>query len=135
MILLLSYNFYQKLKMEQHHIDSIIPVIKSLFDIKYDRFAHVNSEGYMENSIVLNDYAYDADDDYDSEINNILVENLEGLEILEEANLITIFNYNGVEFMMFQYASIDFDSMYFVFTLCNKEPEFQVSNRKSELDC
>lgn len=121
--------------MEQHHIDSIIPVIKSLFDIKYDRFAHVNSEGYMENSIVLYDYAYDADDDYDSEINNILVENLEGLEILEEANLITIFNYNSVKFMMCQYASIDFDSMYFVFTLYDKEPEFQISNRKSELDC
>ena len=100
MILLLSYIFYQKLKMEQHHIDSIIPVIKSLFDIKYDRFAHVNSEGYMENSIVLHDYAYDADDDYDSEINNILVENLEGLEILEEANLITIFNYNGVNIII-----------------------------------
>jgi len=127
---------FTKRKMEQHHVNSLVSIIKSLFDPKYDKFVHVNNEGYIENTIVFSDINCDVDDyDYDSTIINLLLENLEGLEILSEGNLVYVFRYNGVNFLMCLYASIDFDSVYFVLSLQDKVSGFNESKCENELDC
>jgi hypothetical protein len=107
-----------------------------LFDPKYDKFVYVNNEGYIENTIVFSDINCEVDDyDYDSTIINLLLENLEGLEILSEGNLVYVFRYNGVNFLMCLYASIDFDSVYFVLSLQDKVSGFNESKCEDELDC
>jgi hypothetical protein len=126
------------LDMQQNDVDSLIKMIKSLFGPSIDRFVRKNRYGYLENSIIFDDVKSDViDSEYDYAINNLLVDNLEGLEIVEESNYCTSFSYNGIEILMCQHINIAHNSIYFVFSLVNKKDETSVvkPSNSNDLDC
>lgn len=109
----------------EEDIDDIENMIKSLFDNKYDSFAHLNRDGKKENTIII--HCMDGEihnDDYDSKLNKKILKKMnKTLSIIEERKLETVFNYiyNGSNnrIIMSLYPNYRVDEIYFIFTLDN----------------
>jgi len=105
---------------KDEHVDILISTLKSLFD-NSDEYVRIGREGYLESNVmIINPEVNIIDPDYDDNLNEQLVEKMDGeLIIKETSNYVGIFELkNKAEcIVMCQYPNESGDEIYFTFQI------------------
>ena len=103
--------------MDEESFDMLLKTFKSLFDSNIDKYVYVNREWNLENSVCFEGMESDFhDENYDKLLNNLFVENINGLIVEKFESMKTWFIFQGEKVLMRQFINYRGDIIHFVFT-------------------